>query len=96
MYSSSSRVDGKSSDELKGPEALKTIITEGSSFFNNVKMTLEVGPIVNENYISARWNFFGIYKSGMPGAKALISQKLSYRKSKLLKMILGSINLISR
>lgn len=57
------RTDGKISDEIKGSEALKGIITDGCAFFDDVKMTIEVGPIVNKSYVSARWEFTGSYRS---------------------------------
>jgi predicted ester cyclase len=72
------RMDGKRSDDLKGVEALKRIITEGSAFFSHIQMTIEVGPIVEKDYISARWKFSGSYKGGMPGAKADVGKEISF------------------
>jgi len=85
------RMDGKSSDMIKGVEALETIITEGASFFDNVEMTLEVGPIINENYMAARWNFFGLYKGGMPGAKAKIGEKINFKGMDIFRVENGKI-----
>ncbi|RIU92051.1 ester cyclase [Oceanobacillus picturae] len=78
------RTDGKTSDELKGLEALKGIIMDGCSFFNDVKMTIEVGPIVDKSYVAARWKFTGSYKGGMQGAKAEIGEKMSFNGMDIL------------
>ncbi|SFA94665.1 SnoaL-like polyketide cyclase [Lentibacillus halodurans] len=72
------RTDGKYSYEQIGPEALKGIITDGKAFFTDVKMDLEVGPITDGNYVSARWKFTGIYDGNMPGAQAESGKKISF------------------
>lgn len=64
------RTDGKSSYDFKGPEALKGIITDGLALFEKAEMTVEVGPIEEGPYVSARWKFTGKFKGGIPGAKA--------------------------
>jgi predicted ester cyclase len=78
------RTDGKSSSERQGPEALKGIIADGCTFFDDVNMTIEVGPIVDEPYVSARWKFKGYYKGGMPGAKAEVGEKVSFNGMDIL------------
>jgi predicted ester cyclase len=85
------RVDGKPSEKLKGLESLETIISEGSSFFRDIKMTLEVGPIVEGDYISARWNFFGIYQGGMKGAKTKVGEKISFSGIDIFRIKEGKI-----
>ncbi|WP_404457205.1 ester cyclase [Oceanobacillus kapialis] len=72
------RTDGKTSDKIKGSEALKGIIKDGHAYFDNVKMLVEVGPIVDKSYVSARWKFIGSYKGGMQGAKAEIGEEVSF------------------
>lgn len=72
------RTDGKLSDELQGVDALKRILTEASVFFENVRMVVEVGPIVERQYVSTRWKFSGSYKGGMPGATAKAGKRISF------------------
>lgn len=78
------RTDGKSSSERQGSEALKGIIADGCTFFDDVNMTIEVGPIVDGSYVSARWKFTGHYKGGMPGATAKIGEKMSFNGMDIL------------
>lgn len=56
-----SRIDEQYSESLKGPNALKDIINSSKYYFKEYEMSLIVGPIVDKNYISARWNFTGVY-----------------------------------
>ncbi|WP_255437698.1 ester cyclase [Thalassobacillus sp. CUG 92003] len=72
------RMDGKSSNERKGPAALNGIIAEGCKFFDHVNMAIEVGPIVDGPYVSARWIFTGFYIGGIEGAQADIGEKMSF------------------
>ncbi|WP_210139439.1 ester cyclase [Staphylococcus sp. GDY8P120P] len=72
------RTDGKDSKRLKGPTALKDIIKSSSYYFKEYKMSLVVEPIINNNYISARWNFTGSYNGNMEGAKAKEGKRISF------------------
>lgn len=74
-----SRTDGRSSLEVKGPEALKGIIRDGLSLFDEARMTIEVGPIEEGEYVSARWNFSGKYNGKMPGAQAKAGTLMSFQ-----------------
>src|SRR5690625_4135182 len=62
-------------DEEKGAEGLKKMIKDGCAYFDNVKMTIKVGPIVDSPYVSARWEFAGAYKGGIPDTKAEIGRE---------------------
>lgn len=72
------RTDGKSSYDLTGPEALKGIIIDGLALFDEAEMSIEVGPIEEDDYVSARWTFTGSFKGGMPGAKAEKGKEMSF------------------
>lgn len=64
------RTDNKKSNDLKGIEAMKNVIESSGMYFNDIDMTLVVAPIEENNYVSARWNFKGIYNGKMQGARA--------------------------
>lgn len=85
------RTDGKTADKIRGPQALKRIIDDGCLFFDDVLMEVEVGPIVNPPYISARWKFSGTYKGGMPDAKAEASEKMSFNGTDIFRLKYGRI-----
>jgi len=73
------RTDGKSSEDQQGIEALKSIIKDGSGFFEDIDMKVEVGPLVDKPYVSARWKFSGKYKGGMQGATIEKGTEVSFR-----------------
>jgi predicted ester cyclase len=64
------RTDNKNSEGTVGVKALTDVVESAKYYFNNVEMSLVVQPIEEGNYISARWNFKGIYNGNMEGAKA--------------------------
>lgn len=72
------RLDKEDSGARKGAEALKEMIQSGRAFFNDVQMSVEVGPIVEGCYVSARWKFTGTYNGKMPGAKAETGKVISF------------------
>lgn len=85
------RTDGKSSDEGRGTEALKGIISDGGAFFNGVKMTAEVGPIVDAPYVTTRWKFTGTYNGKMPGAKAEAGKVIAFHGTDIFLVEEGKI-----
>lgn len=85
------RTDGKTSNERRGAEALKGIIKDACAFFDDVMMEIEVGPIVDRPYISARWQFIGAYKGGMPGATAEEGKIMSFNGMDILQIEDGKI-----
>ncbi len=85
------RMDGKSSEDQKGAEALKRIINEGCAYFDDVKMTVEVEPIVEEHYVSARWQFSGTFNGGMPGATAKKGTKVRFNGIDIMLITEGKI-----
>ena len=72
------RTDGKDSKIIRGPEALMEIIKSGKYYFNDSKMTLEIGPISDGNYVSARWTFTGKYNGKMNDATAEEGDEVSF------------------
>lgn len=72
------RTDGKSSLEKRGPEALMSIISDGLALFDEAKMSIEVGPIEEKAYVTARWKFSGKFKGGMSEAKAKPGKEMTF------------------
>ncbi|WP_018932947.1 ester cyclase [Gracilibacillus lacisalsi] len=85
------RTDGKSTADKKGAEALKGIIKDACAFFDDVDMTVVVGPIIDSPYVSARWQFAGAYKGGMPGAKAEVGKIISFNGMDIMQVEDGKI-----
>lgn len=54
-------------------------------------MEIEVGPIVDSPYISARWKFTGAYKGNMPDAKAETGKIMGFSGMDILQIKDGKI-----
>ncbi|MGN8646555.1 ester cyclase [Gracilibacillus sp. HCP3S3_G5_1] len=85
------RTDGKSSTDKKRREALKGIIKDACAFFDDVNMKVVVGPIIDSPYVSARWQFTGAYKGGMPAAKAEVGKIISFNGMDIMQVEDGKI-----
>lgn len=58
------------SNGFRGPEGVMQMVHMGRKPFSSIHFTLEVGPIVDGDMLSARWTSRGIYRGGIPGTKA--------------------------
>lgn len=85
------RTDDKSSYALTGVDALKEIIQSGCAFFDDVRMKLDVGPVIEDSYITARWTFSGTYNGTMPGAKAEKGKQISFSGTDIFRVEDGKI-----
>jgi predicted ester cyclase len=57
-------------DQLAGREALLAWVTQTRSLFDELRLTVEVGPIVDGEMVAGRWVAEGIYQGGVPGSTA--------------------------
>ncbi|GGD96352.1 ester cyclase [Paenibacillus nasutitermitis] len=58
------------SDGFRGPEGVMRMVQMGREPFSNIHFTLEVGPFVDGDMLSARWTSRAVYQGGIPGTKA--------------------------
>ena len=63
-------LDGSSEDAIRGPGGLTRWIKDSRGIFSDLKFTMQVGPLIDGQYIVGRWEATGPYKGGMPGATA--------------------------
>lgn len=85
------RTDGRSSYGPKGTAALKGLIEDSRALFTDIHMSVEVGPIVEEPFVSARWKFTGTYKGDMPGAKAAAGKAVFFHGMDIFLLKEGKI-----
>ncbi|MGP3912190.1 ester cyclase [Nonomuraea sp. 10N515B] len=62
--------------DVHGPDGLVEALRQGHAPFDDVKVTLDVGPIVDGDRVAARWTFSGAYQGGLPGASAASTSSL--------------------
>lgn len=56
--------------ELSGPPAAADLISQSHALFDDIRVTLDIGPLVTGEYVAGRWTFHGAYRGGIPGATA--------------------------
>jgi predicted ester cyclase len=58
------------SDRAGGREGLLEWIQQTRSLFDDLRFTVEVGPIVDGEMVAGRWVAEGAYRGGIPGSTA--------------------------
>lgn len=56
--------------EVHGPDGFVEQVRQSHAFFDDIRNTLDVGPVVGDGMVAARWTFHGTYREGIPGATA--------------------------
>lgn len=85
------RTDEESATDLKGSYALKDILVKAKVLFDRVTMTVDVGPITQGGYLSARWTFSGNYLGGLPGSQAKAGKPIAFSGQDMMYMQEGKI-----
>jgi hypothetical protein len=75
--------------EVRGPEALIETLRQGHAPFDDVTVTLDVGPIADGDTVAARWTFSGSYKGDLPGASAPAGTRVSFSGHDILRAVDG-------
>ncbi|MFD5712361.1 ester cyclase [Streptomyces pharetrae] len=79
------RPDGSDSEAVTGPERLLPEIEQTMAAFGDITITVDLGPIVDGDLISARWTMSAAYTGGIPGATAPVGTKVSFSGNDILR-----------
>ncbi|GAA3584822.1 ester cyclase [Nonomuraea rosea] len=71
--------------DVTGPAGLVEALQQGYAPFTGVKVTLDVGPIVDGDLVSARWTFTGGYRGGIPGASVAEGTEVAFSGHDILR-----------
>lgn len=75
--------------EMTGPDGIANLISMSRQCFDDLTFEPEVGPIVQDGLISARWTGRGKYKGGFPGATAEPGTEIVFRGNDILQFADG-------
>ncbi|MGH3098014.1 MAG: ester cyclase [Streptosporangiales bacterium] len=64
--------------DVHGPEGIAEQVRMATQLFDDLEVTLDVGPIVDGDLVAARWTFSGSYRGGIPGASATPGTRVAY------------------
>lgn len=56
--------------DVHGPAGAVEQIRRSHEYFDDIRTTLDVGPVVGDGMVAAHWTFHGSYRGGIPGADA--------------------------
>jgi predicted ester cyclase len=65
-------------DQADGREHLLEWIRQTRSFFDDLRFTVEVGPLVDGEMVAGRWVAEGRYLGGLPGTTAPAGTRVSF------------------
>jgi len=72
-------------EEPRGPARLVGLVEAGSAPFDDVRLELAIGPLVDGELVAARWIFRGRYKGTIPGASAPVGTAVAFAGMDLLR-----------
>ncbi|MFI7615184.1 ester cyclase [Nonomuraea terrae] len=72
--------------DVSGPGGLVEALRQGHEPFTDVTVTLDVGPIVDGDLVSARWTFGGAYRGGVPGATVAEGTRIAFSGHDILRV----------
>ncbi|MFB4281447.1 MULTISPECIES: ester cyclase [unclassified Nonomuraea] len=72
--------------DVSGPDGLIEALRQGHAPFADVKVTLDIGPIVDGDLVSARWTFGGTYRGGIPGAETAEGTRIAFSGHDILRV----------
>lgn len=69
-----------------GPHAIAEKVRESVTLFDDVSVSLLRGPIVDGDWIAARWQFAGSYLGGVAGVQAMAGTRVCYTGMDLFRV----------
>jgi hypothetical protein len=72
-------------EEPRGPIRLVALVEAGSAPFDDVRLEIVIGPLVDGDLVAARWIFRGRYRGGLPGASAPAGTEVAFAGMDLLR-----------
>jgi predicted ester cyclase len=74
-----------------GPEGVTEMVRQGRAGFSELTFAIEVPPIVNGDWLAARWIGRGTYAGGIPGATAADGTAIEFRGNDIWRIENGQI-----
>jgi hypothetical protein len=69
-----------------GPARLIPEIEQTMGAFGDIAITVDVGPIVDGDLVSARWTMRATYAGGLPGATAPVGTEIAFSGQDILRV----------
>lgn len=86
-----SLLDGRPDTAINGPAALAEWVAQSHALFSELHFTVQVGPIVDGDFVVIRWVATGRYRGGIPGAYATVGTPLRFTGTDILRIEGGKV-----
>ncbi|MFE5852367.1 ester cyclase [Streptomyces sp. NPDC056500] len=83
------RPDGSDSEAIIGPARILPEIEQTMAAFDDITITVDLGPIVDGDLIAARWTMRAAYTGGIPHATAPIGTRVAFSGHDILRVADG-------
>ncbi|BEL05008.1 hypothetical protein Q0Z83_031990 [Actinoplanes sichuanensis] len=80
------RPDGSDSEAVTGPARLLPEIEQTMAAFDDITITVDLGPIVDGDLVAARWTMRAAYAGGIPHATAAVGTRISFSGNDILRV----------
>lgn len=84
-------LDGGDGSAAGGVSGMVGFVSQGRSLASDLTFSVEVGPIVDGDYVVVRWVATGTYEGGMPGAGAPAGTVVTFHGTDILRVADGQI-----
>ncbi|MFI9024584.1 ester cyclase [Streptomyces sp. NPDC053560] len=71
--------------DVHGPQETAEQIRQSYEYFDDIKVTLDAGPVVGDGMVAARWTFHGAYRGGIPGTTAPPGTRVAFAGQDLFR-----------
>ena len=79
-------LDGGDGSAVGGVSGMVGFVTQGRSLAADLTFSVEVGPLVEGDYVVVRWVATGHYGGGMPGAGAPVGTAVTFHGTDILRV----------
>lgn len=84
-------LDGRPDTAISGPAGLASWVSQSHALFGDLHFTVQVGPIVDGDFVVLRWVAEGHYRGGIPGAYAAVGTPLRFTGTDILRIEGGTV-----
>ena len=78
--------DGGDGSAVGGVSGMKALVTQMRSLMSDLTFSVEVGPVVDTDYVVVRWVANGHYGGGVPGAAAAVGTEVTFHGTDILRI----------
>ena len=78
---------GGDGSAVGGVSGMVGFVTQGRSLASDLNFSVEVGPIIDGDYVVVRWVATGTYEGGMPGAGAPAGTVVTFHGTDILRVV---------